>query len=198
VGDEPLGDDAPADAADGAASGGDGPTGDDGGSDASDGGPTATNIAPAGTGYTWQSMTSASANTGRTAAPAVNDGSPATQANIDSSTGDKANAWEAAGVTFPTGHTVVSVRFVQGTTVSSDGWFEANLGMEVSTDGSTWTAPGWTFSPAYAYSNAVSGKTYTFSGLQLTGIEGVRIVGQVNTTGNSWWAAVSEVMVFGN
>src|SRR5207253_5427033 len=41
--------------------------------DSSDAGASTTNIAPEGTGWTWQSMTSSSANSGKTAVPAVND-----------------------------------------------------------------------------------------------------------------------------
>jgi hypothetical protein len=166
--------------------------------DGAEGGPV--DVARAGTGYTWQSMTSATADTGRLAAPALNDGSPSTQVNIDSSSGDKANAWEAAGVVFASPLTVASVSFVQGTTGSStsgDGWFEANFGLEVSTDGTSWSAQAWSSAPAYGYSSGVSGKTFTFSGAPLSGVRGVRVVGQVNTAGKSWWAAANEVMVFG-
>jgi hypothetical protein len=155
-------------------------------------------LAPLGQGYTWQSMTSATATSGRQSAPAVNDGSLTTQANIDSSSGDSANAWEAAGVLFTSARTVTSVRFVQGTTVSGgDGWFEASFGLQLSMDGTTWTASSWTSTPAYSYTSAVSGKTYTFTGAPATGIKGVRVVGQVNTVGDSWWAAVKEIVIYG-
>jgi hypothetical protein len=143
-------------------------------------------------------MASSSADTGRNAAAAVNDGNPSTQVNIDSSAGDRTNAWEGAGVVFSSGRTVVSVGFVQGTTVSGgDGWFEANFKLQFSMDGTTWMDSGWGVTPAYGYSSAVSDRTYTFSGAQQTAIEGVRVVGQVNTVGNSWWEAVKEVEVFG-
>jgi len=142
-------------------------------------------LAPLGQGYTWQSMTSATATSGRQSAAAVNDESLTTQANIDSSSGDNANAWEAAGVVFASAHTVTSVSFVQGTTVSGrDGWFEAGFARQLSTDGTTWSAAGWTPTPAYSYTSAVSGKTYTFAGTPATGIKGVRVVGQVNTVGD--------------
>jgi hypothetical protein len=160
--------------------------------------PASTNLAPTGTGYTWQSMTSASADTGKKAAPAVNDGNASTDADIDSSSGDSANAWEGAGVVFASAHAMASVTFVQGKTVAGgDGWFEANLKLQFSTDGTTWTDSGWSSAPTYSYSSAVSGKSFVFSGAQASGIKGVRVVGQVNTTGNSWWAAVGEVEVFG-
>jgi hypothetical protein len=157
-------------------------------------------VAPTGTGYTWQSMTSATANTGRLAAPAVNDGSLVTQVDIDNSSGDDANAWEAGGVVFPSAIDVASVVFVQGTTGSQstgDGWFEANFGLQFSPDGTAWAAAsGWSVSPNYAYSSGVSGKTFTFSGVAVSGVRGVRVVGQVNTVGKSWWEAVNEVMVY--
>jgi hypothetical protein len=161
-------------------------------------GPASTNIAPNGTGYTWQSMTTSAVDTGKTAAPAVNDGSLSTQVNIDSSSGDKANAWEGAGVTFSSGRAVSGVSFVQGATATGgDGWFEANFKLQLSNDGTTWMDSGWSVTPAYSYSSAVSGKTYAFHGAQAAGIKGARVVGQVNTTGNSWWAAVKEVEVYG-
>jgi hypothetical protein len=162
--------------------------------------PTTSDLAPSGSGYTWQSMTSSSANTGRQSAPAVNDGKTSTQANIDSSSGDSMNAWEGAGVVFSSAHGVASVTFVQGLTMTaSDGWFEANLKLQFSSDGTTWTDSSWSCTPAYGYSNAVSGKSYVFQGTTpASGVLGVRVVGQVNTLGNSWWAAVSEIEVFGS
>jgi hypothetical protein len=143
-------------------------------------------------------MTSSSADSGKSAAAGINDGDTSTQVDIDSSSGDRANAWEGAGVTFSGGRTVVGVAFVQGTTASGgDGWFEANLKLQFSTDGTAWTDSGWGVTPAYGYSAGVSGKTYTFSGARAAGLLGVRVVGQVNTIGNSWWEAVKEVEVFG-
>jgi hypothetical protein len=161
---------------------------------------TATDLARSAIAYTWQSMTSATADTGKMAAPALNDGSLTTQVNIDSSAGDKANAWEGAGVIFASAQTVASAAFVQGTTGTAsagDGWFEANFGLQFSSDGTTWTAVGWNASPPYAYSSAVSGKKFSFSGPAVTGVRGVRVVGQVNTVGQSWWAAANEILVFG-
>lgn len=161
---------------------------------------SATDLARSAVAYTWQSMTSATADTGKLAAPALNDGSPTTQVNIDSSAGDKANAWEAAGVIFASAQTVASVAFVQGTTGTAsagDGWFEANFGLQLSSDGTTWTAAAWSATPPYTYSSAVSGKTYSFSGPAVAGVRGVRVVGQVNTVGKSWWDAANEILVFG-
>jgi hypothetical protein len=144
-------------------------------------------------------MTSESADTGKKAAPAVNDGNASTEADIDSSTGDSMNAWEGAGVVFTSAHAIEGVTFVQGkTTTGGDGWFEANLKLQFSTDGTTWTDSGWSCAPTYSYTTAVGGKSFVFSGAPGAGIKGVRLVGQVNTVGNSWWAAVSEVEVFGS
>jgi hypothetical protein len=161
--------------------------------------PASTDLAPSGTGYTWQTMTSSSVDTGKKAAPAVNDANASTEADIDSSAGDSANAWEGAGVVFASAHGIASVTFVQGKTTSGgDGWFEANLKVQFSTDGTTWTDSGWSCAPAYSYSTAVGGKSFVFSGAAASGIKGVRVVGQVNTVGNSWWAAVNEIEVFGS
>jgi hypothetical protein len=161
--------------------------------------PASTDLAPTGTGYTWQSMTSSSADTGKKAAPAVNDGNASTEVDIDSSTGDSTNAWEGAGVVFTSAHGIASVTFVQGkTTTGGDGWFEASLKLQFSTDGTTWMDSGWSCAPAYSYTTAVGGKSFVFSGTAASGIKGVRVVGQVNTVGNSWWAAIGEVEVFGS
>jgi hypothetical protein len=144
-------------------------------------------------------MTSSSATTHQTASTAVNDNSTSTQVNIDSSSGDAVNAWEAGGVTFSSTHTVTSVVFVNGKTASSgDGWFTANIKLQFSTDGTTWTDSGWTVSPAYPYTSSASQKSYTFSGTQQTGIKGVRVVGQVRSTDTSYWCAIAEVEVIGN
>ena len=173
--------------------GGDGSPGGDASSD--------TNIAPTGTGYTWRSMTSSFANTVLAAEPAVNDDNLTTPLDIDHTNGDSPNAWEAAGVTFASGHTIASVIFVQGTLppTNTDGWFEANsLKLQFSTDGTTWADSGWAFSPAYSYSIAVSGKAYSFGGPPVNQARGARVVGQVHTTGTgSWWVAVNEVEVYG-
>jgi hypothetical protein len=202
-GDDASGSDTPEASAVDAAAPDAGPSGDagspgDGSSSDADAGPV--DIARAATAYTWQSMLSSTADTGRLAAPALNDGSLATQVNIDSASGDVANAWEGAGVVFASPVAVVSVLFVQGKTgagTSGDGWFEAGFALQISADGTTWMNAGWTANPAYAYSSAVSGKTFTFQGLALGGVRGVRVVGQVNTTGNSWWEAANEVIVYG-
>ena len=161
--------------------------------------PPPVDLARSGTAYTWQSMTSKTADTGKLPAPALNDGSLSTQVNIDSSSGDVANAWEGAGVIFGSPVTVASVTFVQGKTGTSsgDGWFEANFGLQTSADGTTWTDCAWSATPAYAYSSAVSGKSFTFTGAAISGLRGVRVVGQVNTAGSSWWEAADEVIVFG-
>ncbi|PMU65646.1 hypothetical protein C1X91_35120, partial [Pseudomonas sp. GP01-A5] len=59
-----------------------------------------TNIAPPGTGYTWNAMTSATATSNQTAAAGVNDGNLTTGVNCDP-TGETANnRYEAAGVIF--------------------------------------------------------------------------------------------------
>jgi chitodextrinase len=161
------------------------------------------NIASTGTGYTWQSMTASSANTGKLAAPAVNDNNTSTEVNIDSSSGDSVNAWEAGGVTFSATHTVTSVQFINGNAQpasTTDGWFTsaASVKLQFSTDGTTWTDSGWTISPAYPATSAAWNQTYTFSGTQQTGIKGVRVIGQVRTTDTSWWWSVNEVEVIGN
>jgi hypothetical protein len=49
-------------------------------------------------------------------------------------------------------------------TSAYDGNFEANVKLQFTTDGTTWTDSGWTISPTYPNDQNASGKTYTFSG----------------------------------
>lgn len=154
------------------------------------------NIAPSGTGYVWKNNTSATSNSNRTAQTGINNNNLTT--NVDISSGDSANRWEAAGVTFSSSKTITSVKYYAGDLASSgDGYFEANAKLQFSTDGSTWTDSGWTVSPSFSYTSSDCGKTYTFSGTQVTGKKGVRIVGQVRVNDGSYYARVKEVQVYG-
>jgi len=113
--------------------------------------------------------------------------------------GDPVNAWEAGGVIWSSGKTITSVDFINGDINSGgDGFLTANLKLQFSTDGSTWTDSGWTVSPAYPYSSSAGGHTYTFSGTAVSGMLGARVIGQVRTTDTSYHWILKEVQIIGH
>jgi hypothetical protein len=155
-----------------------------------------TNIAPTGTGYTWSMNTSATSNNNRVANPRVNDNN--LNHNVDvQPDGDNVNAWEAAGVVFPSSQSISSVKFINGAVTSEgDGYLEANIGLQVTTDGTTWTPSGWSISLPYPYTSYAGGKTYTFTGPTISGVLGVRVAGQVRTKDGSYHWIVKQVEIF--
>ncbi|MFA6566329.1 MAG: hypothetical protein WCT48_06295, partial [Candidatus Paceibacterota bacterium] len=77
-----------------------------------------------------------------------------------------------------------------------DGVFCANLTLQFTADGSTWTNSGWTVSPTYPYNSSAQGVTYTFTGTAISK-RGVRVSGQVGSVGiGSWFENMREVQVF--
>src|SRR5439155_21673822 len=87
--------------------------------------------------------------------------------------------------------------FINGDiTTAGDGFLTANLKLQFTTDGSTWTDSGWTVSPTYPYSSSAGGHTYTFSGAAAT-VLGARVVGQVRTTDTSYHWILKEVQFTG-
>jgi hypothetical protein len=157
----------------------------------------ATNLAPSGSAFGWSGMTASTANTGKVSQSGLNDNNLTADVSI-SATGDAVNAWEAAGVTWASGQSISSVKVINGTvTAGGDGFLEANAKLQFSTDGTTWADSGWTISPAYPYSSAAGGQTYTFTGTAVSGKKGARVVGQVRTVGNSYRWIVKEVQVMG-
>lgn len=157
-----------------------------------------TNIAPSGTAYSWSRMTSSTANTGRVAQPGLNNNNLTKNVDLQPD-GDNVNAWEAAGIIWPSVVSITAVDFINGTVTSEDdGFLTANCRLQFSTDGHTWTNSGWAIHPAYPYSRLASDKTYTFSGPTVSGIRGARVVGQVRTTDTSYHWIVKEVQVTGS
>jgi hypothetical protein len=134
--------------------------------------PANPNLALSGTAYRWWDMATPTATTNQTAAPGLNNND--LQGNVVlSGTGldglgdDAPNAYEAAGVLWSTAQTLNTVVFINGTyTASQDGVFDANFGLQFTTDGTTWqNAVGWTLTPSYAYNSPqASGASYTFTG----------------------------------
>ena len=155
------------------------------------------NIAPSGTGYVWATMASSTANNGRTAKPGVNNNNLSINNNVSS--GDIVGGWEAAGVVFSSAKNVSSVKFYNGDLTSGgDGYFEASIKLQFTTDGTTWADSGWTISPAYSYTASAAGKVYTFSGAAINGVRGARVAGQVRVKDGSYFLRVKEVQVFGS
>lgn len=154
------------------------------------------NIAPSGTGYTWDKNSSATSNSNRTACPGVNDAN-LTASNVINSAGEGGSAkWEGAGVVWSSTHTVSSVVFINGNNDGyGNGFFQSNVELQLSTNGTTWTNSGWSVSPAYPDTSAAWGQTYTFSGTAQSGIEGVRVVGETGST--SWSGSVIELEAVG-
>lgn len=158
---------------------------------------TGSNIALNGTAYGWSGLTSSTANTGRVVQPGLNDNNLSVGVDLNPA-GDTVNAWEAAGIVWPTTSSVAAVSFINGNVTSDgDGFLTANCTLQFSTDGTAWTNSGWALSPAYPNSASASGKTYTFSGTAVSGIRGARVVGQVRSTDTSYHWIVKEVQVTG-
>jgi hypothetical protein len=159
---------------------------------------TNSNIAPNGTGYGWSGMTSSTANTGKVAEPGLNDNNLTVNVDLQPN-GDPVGAWEAGGVIWSSARTITSVDFINGDITSGgDGFLTANLKLQFSADGSTWTDSGWTVSPAYPYSSSAGGNTYTFSGTAVSGMLGARVIGQVRTTDTSYHWILKEVQIIGH
>jgi regulation of enolase protein 1 (concanavalin A-like superfamily) len=159
---------------------------------------TNSNIAPSGTAYGWSGMGSSAGNSNRVAMPGMNDNNLTVNVDIQPN-GDFVGAWEAAGVVWSSGKTIISVDIINGDITSGgDGFLTANLKLQFSTDGSAWTDSNWTVSPAYPYSGSAGGKTYTFSGTAVSGKFGARVIGQVRTTDTSYHWIVKEVQVTGH
>jgi hypothetical protein len=169
--------------------------------------PSGTKLALSGTAYRWWDMSTPTATTNQTTAPQLNDnnlqtGVTLSGSGLDGAGDDAPNAYEAAGVLWSAAQNLKKVVFTNGAyTSSQDGVFDANFGLQFTTDGIHWTnATGWSVSPAYAYnSSRASGVSYVFTG-PAARVLGFRVVGQVYTspTGvNSWYDNANEVQAFG-
>ncbi len=157
------------------------------------------NIAPNGAAYRWSKNTVSTSNTNRVAASGLNDNNTTVDVNLNGGVDDDANAYEAAGVIWESAPaSITSFEFIQGSIdVDNNTCFTANLTLQFTTDGTTWTESDWTVSPIYPYTNGAAGLTYTCSGTAVTGKIGARISGQVRTNDNSWRAGIKEVLIYG-
>lgn len=164
---------------------------------------TNVNLAPGGAGCTWYSMGRPTDNSPQLAAAAVNDGDLNTDVPLFPGTGeDIANAYEAAGIIWPTPQTISRVSYINGSYDHyHDGVFAAGFALQFSPDGVTWTnaGPAWTVAPAYVYNSSASADvSFTFTG-GAASVLGVRCVGQVHTSSssmNSWVAFTTELQAF--
>ena len=159
-----------------------------------------TNLAPAGLAYRWAHNATATADSNRLAAPGLNDGNTTTDVNLGGRGGETVTGYESGGIVWSSPQTIGEVQFINGTwQTSNDGAFCANLSLQTTVDGTTWSNSGWAVSPVYAYdSRAATGVTYTFSGSPLT-VLGVRVTGQAHCPGkNSDWDNMREVLAFAN
>jgi hypothetical protein len=159
-----------------------------------------TNIAPQGQGYYWYAMKNSTATTNQTTTTIINDGNSADTLNCDVTGEISTNRYEGAGVIFPSEQSnITSVSFINGPLDSNgNGNFEANLSLQTY-NGTSWSAvSGWTVSPAYPYSSAAAGKTYTLSGPALNNVLGVRVVGEVRVASidDSWSWTVNEIEIY--
>ena len=143
-------------------------------------------------------MSNATSNSSKLTANALNDGNTAVDVSLASANETTADVYEGAGVVWASNTTVGTFKFINGS-YDGNGVFGANLQLQQTTDGSTWTAvSGWTLSPIYPYTNTAAGVMYTFTGTSIS-VRGLRVVGQVNLSGNApKRARITEVQAFAN
>lgn len=157
---------------------------------------TSSNIAGLGTAYGWSRMTQKSSNANRVARAGLNDGNTTVGVDLNSAGENGSAAWEAAGVLFSSAKTLSGARFVNGNIDGyGNGYLEAGLRLQYTTDGVTWLDLPWALAPAYPYNSTAGGKTYVFSGADLSGVLGMRIAGQTGPSSWSW--IVNEVQLIG-
>ena len=155
------------------------------------------NIGPTGTGYVWSGNSSATANTGKLAKAAVNDGNVGTTLILTSNGEAGAVKWEAAGVIFLGGRTISSTKFFNGSLDNyGNGYFESGLSLQYTINGTTWIESGWTVKPSYPNTASAVDAIYTFSGSSISGVTGVRVSGRSGPS--SWSGSTKEVQVIGH
>ena len=156
-------------------------------------------ISANGTGTIWQSLSASTDNTGATTSAGINNGNLTSDVIFNDASGS--HFYQGAGIVWPAAQVnITSVKFYNGAynAGTSNGYFEANVTLQASVDGTTWTdVNGWTCSPAYPYTSTASNKIYTFTGSGLSNVKGIRVVGQVRSseTSGSWAVAVKEIQV---
>ena len=149
-----------------------------------------------GTGYVWTANTSATANTNKVAAPAVNDNNTTDTLVLNAAGEGGALKWQAAGVTFAAAKTITSAVFTNGALDAyGNGYFESGLSLQYTTNGTTWVESGWTVAPGYPNTASAASASYTFSGAAIAGVTGVRVSGRTGASSRS--GSVKEIKVTG-
>ena len=163
--------------------------------------PPSGNIALTGTAYSWFGMPNSTSISNQTAISELNDGNLTQDIQLNGSGADIVNAYEGAGVIWPSIQSLNRVVFMNGSYDSgADGVFNADFKLQSTNDGTTWMdVAGRTLSPAYAYNSpAAGGVTYAFFGSTFSA-RGVRVVGMVRTSEqapNSWFVRTREIQMF--
>lgn len=163
---------------------------------------TGPNLALNATGFRWFELPNPSSALNQTLDSSINDDNLVGETNLADGVASPAqDSYQAAGVLWSAPLTIGVVKFVNGSfTAGGDGVFCANMTLQFTSDGTTWTDSGWGFSPTYNYDTAAAAsKTYSFGGAN-TSVLGARIVGQVHcgAAGRSWRVNVIEVQAFSN
>ena len=140
-----------------------------------------TNIAPTGTGTYWRDLPGELSNDNPFTSALINDNDTITNLGLEP---DVLNAgdYQGIGIIWTTPQAGISkVKFYNGTyqSIWQNGYFEANMELQSSTNGSTWTnVIGWSCSPVYPYDSTASNKLFTFSGPTVDNVMGIRVIGQ--------------------
>ncbi len=158
----------------------------------------AVNLAANGTAYRWAGNINATDNTNRFLAPNLNDGDDYTEESLNGGVAEN-QGWrfEAGGVIFNQSQKVNKVSFVQGEEdINGNAAFTGFLTLQYTINGTTWLESGWDINPVYPYDNSSGSQTFTFSGIEIANVKGVRVSGIVYSTDASWEAILGEVRAF--
>lgn len=166
-----------------------------------------TNIATTGVGTIWQDIPAALSTSNSTSSSniSVNDGNTAT--DIVYQDVNAVDNWQAIGIIWNSPQSgITSVKYYNGFTsdiIAQNGIFAANMKIQSTTDGSTWSdVNGWIISPSYPYNVNASNQVYSLSGIALNNILGIRVIGQLRVAASeystSWSIKVKEIEVFNN
>ena len=108
-------------------------------------------------------------NTNQVTEARLKDGILNIDVNLRGTGDDSANRWEAAGVIWATPRNIASMSFYNGaadntSNALANGPFSANVKVQITSDGTTWTDAGWSLMPPYVGNDIVStSKWYTFT-----------------------------------
>jgi spore germination protein YaaH len=155
------------------------------------------NIERLGVGYIWAKNSRALTDTNKLANVGINDGD-LTKGIIINPNGEGGLAkWEAAGVIWPDAKSISTIKFTNSALDSyGNGYFQSNVSLQFTTNGTTWFESGWKLNSPYPYTAQASNGTFIFTGPITSGVRGIRISGK--TGSSSWSGGVNEVQVLGH